>query len=70
MDVQIQLRVEEEWTGRRLWAGGIGLPEDSAGAGAHHGAGRDGVALQASNFLKDQRAQQDLKDQKGQTEPT
>ena len=51
-------------------AGGIGLPEDSAGVGAHHGTGRDGVALQASNFLKDQRAQQDLKDQKGQTEPT
>ena len=67
VDVQIQLRVEEEWTGRRLWAGGIGLPEDSLGAGAHHGTGRDGVALQVSNFLKDQREQ---RDQKGQTEPT
>ncbi|MGW0601955.1 hypothetical protein ACWD11_33180 [Streptomyces sp. NPDC002776] len=50
VDVQIQLRVEEEWTERRLWAGGIGLHEGSA----HAGAGRECLAHQVSNFLRDQ----------------
>ncbi|MFF3349569.1 hypothetical protein [Streptomyces sp. NPDC002779] len=50
IDVQIQLRVEEEWTERRLWAGGIGLHEGSA----HAGAGRECLAHQVSNFLRDQ----------------
>lgn len=70
VDVQIQLRVEEEWTARHLWAGGIGLPEDFTGAGAHHGTVRDGVAVQVSNFLKEQRDLREQRDQKGQTEPT
>jgi hypothetical protein len=50
VDVQIQLRVEEEWTERRLWAGGIGLHEGAA----HAGAGRECLAHQVSNFLRDQ----------------
>ncbi|WP_328869053.1 hypothetical protein OHT76_02545 [Streptomyces sp. NBC_00287] len=50
VDVQIQLRVDEEWTERRLWAGGIGLSEGSA----HTGAGRECIAHQVSNFLRDQ----------------
>nr|WP_260860354.1 hypothetical protein [Streptomyces cupreus] len=50
VDVQIQLRVEEEWTERRLWAGGIGLYEGSA----HAGAGRGCLAHEVSNFLRDQ----------------
>ncbi|MDQ0936241.1 hypothetical protein [Streptomyces turgidiscabies] len=70
VDVQIQLRVEEEWTDRHLWVGGIGLPEDFAGAGVHHGPVRDGVARQASAFLKEQRDLREQRDQKGQTEPT
>ncbi|MDX3749005.1 hypothetical protein [Streptomyces sp. AK08-02] len=70
VDVQIQLRVEEEWTSRHLWAGGIGLPEDFTGTGAHHGPARDGVAHQASDFLKEQRELTEQRDQKGQTEPT
>nr|WP_202551143.1 hypothetical protein [Streptomyces sp. SID8352] len=53
VDVQVQLRVEEEWTGRRLWAGGLGLAERTAGAPA--AAGRDdGLAHQVSAFLRDQ----------------
>jgi hypothetical protein len=51
VDVQVQLRVDEEWTDRRLWAGGIGLHE---GAVAAAGAGRDSLAHQVSNFLRDQ----------------
>ncbi len=50
VDVQVQLRVEEEWTERRLWAGGIGLCEAAVAAGV----GRDGLAHQVSNFLRDQ----------------
>jgi hypothetical protein len=52
VDVQIQLRVDEEWADRRLWAGGIGLHEEPVGA--HPGTGRDSLAHQVSNFLRDQ----------------
>ncbi|MGW1208451.1 hypothetical protein ACWD5F_02325 [Streptomyces sp. NPDC002499] len=52
VDVQIQLRVDEEWTDRRLWAGGIGL--DDGSPCAHTGAGREGLAHQVSNFLRGQ----------------
>ncbi|MFE3034886.1 hypothetical protein ACFXKY_24975 [Streptomyces canus] len=50
IDVQIQLRVDDEWADRRLWAGGIGLDERTA----HPGVGREGLACQISNFLRDQ----------------
>ncbi|MET9443737.1 hypothetical protein [Streptomyces sp. NPDC006610] len=52
VDVQIQLRVDDDWTERRLWAGGVGLPEGAACA--HAASGRDGLAHQVSNFLRDQ----------------
>ncbi|MBO4258942.1 hypothetical protein ACWCQ1_50100 [Streptomyces sp. NPDC002144] len=52
VDVQIQLRVDDDWADRRLWAGGIGLHEDSVGAPA--GTLREGLAHQVSNFLRDQ----------------
>ncbi|MET9734356.1 hypothetical protein ABZZ79_28075 [Streptomyces sp. NPDC006458] len=51
VDVQIQLRVDEEWAERRMWVGGLGLDEDVLGA--HPGQGC-GVAHQVSNFLRDQ----------------
>ncbi|MGW3954742.1 hypothetical protein ACWEKM_28275 [Streptomyces sp. NPDC004752] len=53
VDVQVQLRVDEEWTGRRLWAGGIGLAEGSLAA-APASAGQGGLAHQVSAFLRDQ----------------
>ncbi|MER5297229.1 hypothetical protein ABT382_35210 [Streptomyces pharetrae] len=52
VDVQIQLRVDDEWTDRRMWAGGVGLPEGTAYA--HPPVGRDSLAHQVSNFLRDQ----------------
>ncbi|MGW1957752.1 hypothetical protein ACWCPI_34260 [Streptomyces sp. NPDC001920] len=52
VDVQIQLRVEEEWADRRLWSGGLGLQEGPLGA--HAATLRDGLALQVSNFLREQ----------------
>ncbi|MFJ9424869.1 hypothetical protein [Streptomyces sp. NPDC101249] len=52
VDVQIHLRVEEEWAERRLWAGGIGLGETPTGP--HQGPDREELACQVSNFLRDQ----------------
>ncbi|MCI3273764.1 hypothetical protein [Streptomyces cylindrosporus] len=53
IDVQIQLRVDDDWADRRLWAGGIGLHDESVGA--HACPGREGgLAHQVSNFLRDQ----------------
>nr|WP_223190342.1 hypothetical protein [Streptomyces sp. TRM68416] len=50
VDVQIQLRVDEEWTDRRLWAGGIGLDQGHAPVGA----GRESLAHQIDTFLREQ----------------
>ena len=51
VDVQIQLRVEEEWAERPRWAGGLGLQEP---VGTHAATLRDGLALQVSDFLREQ----------------
>lgn len=53
VDVQVQLRVDEEWAERRLWAGGIGVLETTATA-APAGTAQCGLAHQVSAFLKDQ----------------
>ncbi|MGW0998386.1 hypothetical protein ACWD5V_34975 [Streptomyces sp. NPDC002523] len=53
VDIQVQLRVDEEWTDRRLWAGGIGVVEATAAATAAS-AGPGSLAHQLSAFLKDQ----------------
>jgi hypothetical protein len=52
VDVQVQLRVDDEWAGRRMWVGGLGLDEGTAGTAS--GAGRESLARQVSNFLRDQ----------------
>ncbi|SHH45820.1 hypothetical protein SAMN05444521_0590 [Streptomyces sp. 3214.6] len=52
VDVQVQVRVDDDWADRRLWTGGIGLHETPGGAPA--GPGRDSLACQVSNFLRDQ----------------
>jgi hypothetical protein len=52
VDVQVQLRVDEEWAGRRMWVGGVGVREGTAGAPA--GTGRESLAREVSNFLRDQ----------------
>ncbi|MFB7501346.1 hypothetical protein ACFC09_42910 [Streptomyces sp. NPDC056161] len=53
VDVQVQLRVDDEWTDRRLWTGGIGLAEGPVAAPAA-GAAPGGLAHQVSVFLRDQ----------------
>ncbi|MFD3731908.1 hypothetical protein [Streptomyces sp. NPDC058632] len=52
VDVQVQLRVDEEWTGRRLWSGGIGAYEGTAGTPS--GGVREGLAQQIGVFLQKQ----------------
>jgi hypothetical protein len=51
MDIQVQLKVDDEWTERYLWAGGI---ENDAAveAGARPDPARDSLACQVSNFLR------------------
>lgn len=52
VDIQVQLRADDEWAARRLWTGGIGVQEASAGAPG--GAGRGSLAQQVSVFLQEQ----------------
>ncbi|MFC9843649.1 hypothetical protein ACFWFF_17540 [Streptomyces sp. NPDC060223] len=52
VDIQIQLKVDEEWTERYLWAGGIVSCEVPADAGERPEPGRDSLACQVSNFLR------------------
>jgi hypothetical protein len=52
IDVQVQLRVDEEWTGRKLWAGGVGIGVPAAsGCPASE---REELAHQIGVFLRDQ----------------
>ncbi|UJA12498.1 hypothetical protein [Streptomyces collinus] len=53
VDVQVQLRVDEEWAERRLWAGAIGVLETTA-TPAPASTAQCGLAHQVSAFLKDQ----------------
>jgi hypothetical protein len=53
VDVQVQLRVDDEWSERRLWTGGIGVLEGTAATAAATG-GPGSLAHQVSAFLKDQ----------------
>ncbi|NEA83364.1 hypothetical protein G3I30_30930 [Actinospica acidiphila] len=52
VDVQVQLRADEEWAGRRLWTGGVGVLEPPSGATA--GAARESLVQQVSLFLQEQ----------------
>ncbi|MFE6489306.1 hypothetical protein ACFVGN_41130 [Streptomyces sp. NPDC057757] len=52
VDIQIQLKVDEEWTERFLWAGGIEPYEVPVDAGERPGTGRESLACQVSNFLR------------------
>ncbi|MGW5974190.1 hypothetical protein [Streptomyces sp. NPDC055186] len=52
VDVQVQLRADEEWSGRRLWSGAIAVHDGTVGAPG--GGAREGLAHQLSAFLRDQ----------------
>ncbi|MFI2436767.1 hypothetical protein [Streptomyces sp. NPDC018693] len=53
VDVQVQLRVDDEWSDRRLWTGGLGAEGEPVGAPAG-GAAHDMLAHQVSSFLRRQ----------------
>ncbi|MFR9795638.1 hypothetical protein ACL02U_06965 [Streptomyces sp. MS06] len=50
VDVQVQVRVDEDWADRRLWTGCLGLPEEPSGA--QPGPVRECLARQVSAFLQ------------------
>jgi len=52
VDVQVQLKVDEDWDERYLWAGGIGLHEGPPDAEARPGAAADSLAGQVTRFLE------------------
>ncbi|MET7287185.1 hypothetical protein [Streptomyces sp. NPDC005573] len=53
VDVQVQLRVDDEWADRRLWTGGIGVQE-AATAAVTVSAGPGSLTHQVAAFLKEQ----------------
>ena len=52
VDIQVQLKVDDEWTERYLWSGGIGLHEPAVGVGARPESAADGLAAQVISFLE------------------
>lgn len=52
MDIQIQLRTDEEWADRYLWAGGIGVHEDVLDQATGPDGTGEGLACQVSSFLQ------------------
>ncbi|MBA2811079.1 hypothetical protein E0500_027680 [Streptomyces sp. KM273126] len=52
VDIQIQLRTDEEWADRYLWAGGIGAHGDVLGRDSALDGTGEGLACQVSSFLQ------------------
>ena len=56
VDIQIVLKVDDEWTDRYLWSGGIGLHPEGTDTAAPSAAARESLACQVSNFLRGEEA--------------
>ncbi|MFS8201582.1 hypothetical protein ACLVWQ_23165 [Streptomyces sp. CWNU-52B] len=52
VDIQVQLKVDDEWTGRYLWSGGIGPYDPAVGVGARSDSALDSLAAQVISFLE------------------
>ncbi|BCL32849.1 hypothetical protein ACFFS2_12070 [Streptomyces aurantiacus] len=52
VDIQVQLKVDDEWTGRYLWSGGIGPHDASVPVGARPDSAMDSLAAQVISFLE------------------
>jgi hypothetical protein len=52
MDIQIQLRTDEEWADRYLWAGGIGAHDGAFGRDTGYEICGEELACQVSSFLQ------------------
>ncbi|MGP4052097.1 hypothetical protein [Streptomyces sp. 2A115] len=52
VDIQVQLKVDDDWTDRYLWSGDIGLHEPAVGVGARPDTGADSLTAQVISFLE------------------
>jgi hypothetical protein len=52
VDIQVQLKVDDEWTERYLWSGGIDLCESTIAVGARSDTAMDTLAAQVDSFLR------------------
>ncbi|MEV0224886.1 hypothetical protein [Streptomyces sp. NPDC050704] len=52
VDIQVQLKVDDDWTDRYLWSGGIGVDESAVGVGARPETALDSLAAQVMSFLE------------------
>lgn len=52
VDIQVQLKVDDEWTERYLWSGGIGPHDPSVGVGARADSAVDSIEAQVISFLE------------------
>ncbi|GGX59896.1 hypothetical protein [Streptomyces fructofermentans] len=52
VDIQTQLKVDDEWTDRYLWSGGIGLHEPVVGVCARADSAMESIAAQVTSFLE------------------
>lgn len=57
VDIQVQLKVDDEWTHRYLWSGGVDLREPAVGVGARPEGAGDSLAAQVTSFLKKETGQ-------------
>ncbi|MGW0824485.1 hypothetical protein [Streptomyces sp. NPDC002845] len=52
VDIQVQLKTDEEWADRRLWSGDFTLHGGPVGTGNDTDTGGEGLACQVSTFLR------------------
>ncbi len=54
IDIQVQLKAEDEWADRYLWSGDMTMPEGLPGTGVRPDGGSESLACQISTFLREQ----------------
>ena len=57
MDIQIQLKADDEWTDRYLWSGDMSLPAGLAESGVRCDAAVESLTGQVSTFLREEAEQ-------------
>ncbi|MCW7941237.1 hypothetical protein AAW14_03930 [Streptomyces hygroscopicus] len=54
VDIQVQLKADEEWADRYLWSGDLTVPDGLPGTGARPDVGSESLACQISTFLREE----------------
>ncbi|MER6125505.1 hypothetical protein ABT173_23325 [Streptomyces sp. NPDC001795] len=52
VDIQVQLKADDEWADRYLWSGDMTMPDGLPGAGGRPDGGSESLAGQISTFLR------------------